>query len=46
MGKGFSHKTSLLEKILFPGGRRKPGAFSVIDLCAQCIIQVPLRLAY
>lgn len=42
MSKGFLHKASLPEKIIFAGERGKPAAFSVIDLSAQCIIQVLL----
>lgn len=49
MSKGFFHKASLPEEIIFPGVRGKPGAFSVIDLRAiKHVIQVLLseRLAY
>ena len=42
MSKGFLHKASLPEEIIFAGVSGKPAAFSVRDLCAQCIIQVLL----
>ena len=42
MSKGFLHKASLPEEIIFAGVSGEPAAFSVRDLCAQCIIQVLL----
>ena len=42
MSKGFLHKASLPEEIIFAGVSGKLAAFSVRDLCAQCIIQVLL----